>query len=40
MASIGLIVEVESRCRDPQRQVAENDSYLFNLSTKFANLDV
>ena len=32
-------LEVVSRYCDPQLQVAENDSYLFNLSIKFKNID-
>ena len=33
-------LEVVSGYRDPQLQVAENYSHLFNLSTIFANFDV
>ena len=33
-------LEVVSRYRDPQLQVGENYSYLFNLKPTFANLDV
>ena len=33
-------LQVVSRYRDPQHEVLENDSYLFNLRPKFTNLDV
>ena len=33
-------LEVVSRYRDPQLQVAENYSYLFNFITEISNLDV
>ena len=34
------LLEVVSRCRDPQSQVVENYSYLFNLRPNITNIDV
>ena len=40
ISRIEFTIDVVSRYRDPQLQVGENYSYLFNLRSSYANLDV